>query len=217
MEMTKINSYPLEQIRIASPCTADWEKMAGDDRARFCGECKKNVYNLSAMSRQQAEKLMLDTEGKICVMFYKRHDGTVLTQDCPVGWRKVVSESRKRAALARAACISVFASALGLAGCGPQSSSTNKPPARLTGEVCVPTPSPTPVPPIREMGEAPAIRPTPHPIKDKPTLHHDPNKAQIMGGLVPAETVEDSKPEPLMGSPVPAPLPTPTPTPPPKP
>ena len=29
----------LSAIQIASPCTADWNAMTGDDRARFCGEC----------------------------------------------------------------------------------------------------------------------------------------------------------------------------------
>ena len=39
----------LDQIKIASPCSADWERMEGTDRVRFCAECKKNVFNLSAI------------------------------------------------------------------------------------------------------------------------------------------------------------------------
>ena len=38
------------RLDVASPCSANWEKMTGDDRMRFCALCKKNVYNLSAMS-----------------------------------------------------------------------------------------------------------------------------------------------------------------------
>jgi hypothetical protein len=45
----------LDQIKIASPCSADWDRMEGTDRVRFCGECKKNVFNLSAMTRRDAE------------------------------------------------------------------------------------------------------------------------------------------------------------------
>ena len=41
----------LEDVRVASPCNASWDAMKGDDRVRFCGECQKNVYNLSAMTR----------------------------------------------------------------------------------------------------------------------------------------------------------------------
>lgn len=38
---------PLDNIHIASPCSADWSEMYGDNRKRFCGDCKLNVYNLS--------------------------------------------------------------------------------------------------------------------------------------------------------------------------
>src|SRR5690348_11198318 len=45
----------LDRIQIASPCEASWDAMNGDDRVRFCGLCEKNVYNLSAMTRDEAE------------------------------------------------------------------------------------------------------------------------------------------------------------------
>ena len=45
---------PLEIIEIASPCTASWDAMHGDNRVRFCDQCNLHVYNLSAMSRQEA-------------------------------------------------------------------------------------------------------------------------------------------------------------------
>jgi hypothetical protein len=37
------------------------------------------------MSTQEAEELVLKTEGRLCVRYYQRSDGTVLTADCPVG------------------------------------------------------------------------------------------------------------------------------------
>jgi|HubBroStandDraft_6_1064221.scaffolds.fasta_scaffold58086_2 hypothetical protein len=78
----------LDDVRVASPCTASWDAMSGDERARFCGECKKSVYNLSAMTRDEAERLLAEREGSICVRLYRRTDGTVITADCPVGLRK---------------------------------------------------------------------------------------------------------------------------------
>lgn len=78
----------LDDIRVASPCNASWDAMDGDDRVRFCGDCKKNVYNLSAMTRDEAEALITEREGKICARFYRRKDGTVLTTDCSVGARR---------------------------------------------------------------------------------------------------------------------------------
>jgi hypothetical protein len=61
--------------------------MTGDDRVRFCEHCRKNVYNLSSMSHDEAAALVRQTEGRLCVRFYRRHDGTILTNDCPVGLR----------------------------------------------------------------------------------------------------------------------------------
>ena len=46
----------LNNLRIASPCPADWEKMVGDERVRHCAECNLNVYNLSAMTERQVQE-----------------------------------------------------------------------------------------------------------------------------------------------------------------
>ncbi len=62
-----------------------WQDMTGSGRVRFCSECERNVYNLSGMSRREAETLLRNTEGRLCVAYYRRADGTILTADCPVG------------------------------------------------------------------------------------------------------------------------------------
>ena len=41
------------------------------------------------MKREEAEALLLTTEGRLCVRFYRRADGTILTQNCPVGLRAI--------------------------------------------------------------------------------------------------------------------------------
>jgi hypothetical protein len=81
------NTDPLAHLRIASPCDASWEAMEGDNQARFCRHCQLHVYNLSGMSRRDAAALVRETEGRLCVRFYRRRDGTLLTDDCPVGLR----------------------------------------------------------------------------------------------------------------------------------
>jgi hypothetical protein len=78
----------LDDLRIAAPCSADWSSMLGDERVRFCGQCEKNVYNLSALTRAEAEALLVAGEGKLCVRYYRRTDGTILTTDCPVGVKR---------------------------------------------------------------------------------------------------------------------------------
>jgi hypothetical protein len=88
----------LDQVRIASPCKAEWNEMLGDERVRFCLSCEKNVYNLSSMSKDDAETLLRERVGNdLCVRFYQRTDGTILTADCPEGVKK---KRRKKLALA---------------------------------------------------------------------------------------------------------------------
>jgi hypothetical protein len=82
-----------EDMRIAKPCTADWEKMKGNDRVRRCGKCDLRVYNFAELTRAEAEDLVRTTEGRLCVRLYRRFDGTILTRDCrgrrPIatGWK----------------------------------------------------------------------------------------------------------------------------------
>lgn len=79
----------LDRVSVASPCSVPWQEMKGDDRVRFCGQCSKNVFNLSAMSRDEATAFVSSVEpGGACIRFYKRADGTMLTADCPVGVRR---------------------------------------------------------------------------------------------------------------------------------
>jgi hypothetical protein len=91
--MSRFDS-PLNNIKIASPCSAEWNEMYGDNRKRFCGDCKLNVYNLSGMTRDEAENLIQIAEGRLCVRYYMRPDGTVITADCPVGWAKVKQRTK---------------------------------------------------------------------------------------------------------------------------
>ena len=94
---------PLSGVKIASPCPADWNSMLGGERVRFCGQCRLNVYNLSAMPRDEAEALSTNYEGRLCLRFYRRRDGSILTQDCPVGLARLKQRaSRLRRALGTA-------------------------------------------------------------------------------------------------------------------
>lgn len=86
----------LDQIRIASPCPASWENMIGDDRVRFCDTCSKKVYNLSTMTRVEAEILLNEKKGTLCGLIYVRRDGSVMTKDCPVGLRAIRKRIAKR-------------------------------------------------------------------------------------------------------------------------
>lgn len=72
----------LDVLAVKNPCPESWDAMSGDDAVRFCGLCRMNVYNLSAMTRAEAEHVVATREGRLCVRFYRRADGTVTTVDC---------------------------------------------------------------------------------------------------------------------------------------
>jgi hypothetical protein len=80
---------PLKNISVATPCSENWDAMTGDEQIRFCQKCQLNVYNLSQMTKREAEALIQEKEGKLCIRYYLRKDGTVLTQDCPYGIKAI--------------------------------------------------------------------------------------------------------------------------------
>src|SRR4051812_14611274 len=108
-------THPLAKVRIAAPCKAEWEKMIGNHRVKFCGQCNLNVYNLSEMTRTQAESLIAANEGRLCVRFYSRRDGSIITQDCPVGLQ-AIKRRMSYALKSMAAATFTFLSVVGLQG-----------------------------------------------------------------------------------------------------
>src|SRR5438552_14166225 len=107
------SSDRLDHLRIASPCPVGWEQMTGNDRVRSCEQCSLRVYNISAMTRSEAEVLIANTEGRICARLYRRSDGTVITNDCPVGLRAIRRRVAKVAGAVFASIVSLCSSALG--------------------------------------------------------------------------------------------------------
>jgi hypothetical protein len=170
--MSLYNDSPLNNIRIASPCSSDWNEMFGDERKRFCAECKLNVYNLSEMTKSQAENFIRNAEGRVCVRLYRRADGSVITQDCPVGWAKIKQRTRAVATAVFSLVLSLFSGLLLVSVFAKQ---------RVT-EVGVlrPLSTPTPKPTPKQMPLMGAVAlPSPSP-KTTPT----PRSSEIMGKIV---------------------------------
>jgi len=175
----------LDNIKVAAPCTADWEQMVGDDRVRHCDQCKLDVFNLSNMTRDEAEALFTERVGRLCVRFYRRSDGTVLTSDCPVG---VTRRRRRRIMLATAATgiaggvLTVWASAHATMG--------DIEPHTMGDVIGVAPPPPPTVTPIETAQGTPEVPPMEHTLgaialPAERTLHRLSGTEQI----VPDETV----------------------------
>jgi 5-hydroxyisourate hydrolase-like protein (transthyretin family) len=113
----------INKIRVASPCSAGWETMSGDERARHCESCKLNVYNIAGMTNAEVRHLISNRDGRLCIRLFRRTDGTVLTKDCPVGLRAY----QRRVAKFAGATLSVLFSLVGLvAGQKDEGSSEEK-------------------------------------------------------------------------------------------
>ena len=119
----------LSNVKVAAPCAASWDRMTGDDRARFCSLCQKNVYNLSALTAAEVTALIQEKEWKLCGRFYRRSDGTMLTADCSVGLRNM---ARRLRALSVAAAGLLFASLTASMIGGRSDSPAHRTPTRLS-------------------------------------------------------------------------------------
>lgn len=133
--MLKFDS-PLNNVKIASPCSANWDEMYGNERKRHCGDCKLNVFNLSGMTKYDAENLLMNSEGRVCVRYFQRSDGTILTADCPVGWAKV----RDRLSVCTTAIFSLVIALFG----GLFTVSLFKKSSEVVGRLVIPFTTPTP-------------------------------------------------------------------------
>ena len=185
------NIIPLEAIQIAKPCRADWQNMTGDERARFCGSCHKNVYDISQMTRAEAQNLIQQKEGNVCVRLHRRPDGTVITSDCPVG----IAATPRPLWWGAFALVALMSS--GLAGCATQSETMGDiAPVAALGSQTVGNQPVAPVKvqtPIKELGE----------IQPVPITNHPASNGRPTGVTMGA---------PMMPSPTPKSAPTPQPT-----
>ena len=89
----------LNDIQIAAPCDAKWEDMRGDERKRFCNDCSLHVFDFSQMTELEIRELLRDAgQERVCAQLHRRHDGTIIMQDCPKGlaaraWKKARNTS----------------------------------------------------------------------------------------------------------------------------
>ncbi len=156
----------LDRVQVAKPCPANWADMTGDDRVRHCGTCNLDVYDISAMRREEAQEFLASRAGagRTCIRFFRRADGRLLSRDCPVG----VRAAWKRVSWAAAALLAGgFAAAAMFAPRGSAVWSVT--PFRQVDEFVSRTFGPPPAPAVT-MGEA-ACPPTPEdPQEDPPVV-----------------------------------------------
>jgi hypothetical protein len=70
-----------DELAIDEPCGESWEAMPGDETARHCARCDREVHDLSAMAREDAQRLVDGADGPLCVRFRRREDGTLASRE----------------------------------------------------------------------------------------------------------------------------------------
>jgi len=85
----------LDNLYVASPCSIPWESMKGDDTRRTCAGCSKTVYNISDMTKGEAEAFLRKNGTTQCMQIYRRADGTIMTDNCPRALRKIRDRYRQ--------------------------------------------------------------------------------------------------------------------------
>jgi hypothetical protein len=158
---------PLDLVEIPIPCDVPWDGMPGDDQVRHCGQCKQNVYNVAALTRAEASRLL---RARACLRIYRRPDNTVITSDC----RERLRAARKRGLLIFAGTLLIvlwaqicaqFVGVMGLRRLFGGGHATMGEPRPVPGQVAppilvpqLPLPPVLGPPPIETMG-LPPIRP----------------------------------------------------------
>jgi hypothetical protein len=180
----------IDQIEIRSPCTVSWDEMrssGGDGRVRFCGQCRQNVYNVEAMSRGEARRLIAMREGRVCVRILRRPDGTVVTADC---WARLRAARRRGllpfiGMLVLVGFTELIAIGSGLARLRAMMGSPQPPRPRVSlpiaGQLVAPPPTPImgePPPAEREMGEK-----APFPRLGEVATPQPPRRHHLMGKM----------------------------------
>jgi hypothetical protein len=146
------------ELKVSSPCPMSWDRMAGDDRVRYCGKCRLSVYNLTQMSPEEVGEAVRSTGGRLCGRLYVRGDRTATPENCP----SAAMRRRKNAFWAAAALMILGSIAWAFRAWEPDRSTAPpwvksflewadpqpQPPRILMGKiVCPMPPPPPPVPP----------------------------------------------------------------------
>lgn len=74
----------LERIDVPMSCPVPWNSLTGSKQERACDVCGRHVYDITAMTASEAERLLRDRgEERTCIRIARGTDGHVITADRP--------------------------------------------------------------------------------------------------------------------------------------
>ena len=106
----RLKRLPL--VAVKQPCDVSWDAMSGTDASRRCAQCDRAVYNLSAMTSDEAERLLTDSRGeRLCITYHRGPDGHLITRDRPAQFAFGPFVSASAIAVAAAVALTISTSA----------------------------------------------------------------------------------------------------------
>ncbi|MCE9594547.1 MAG: hypothetical protein K8S98_10160 [Planctomycetes bacterium] len=156
-------------LRIQAPCSKTWGELQGDEKQRYCSECRLHVHAAAQLTRDEARELVSRSESRICMRVQYDPSGTPIFRD------STIAPTARRPA-SRFASWALSAAVGLLAACSGRSSEQEQPndpntggeasnkmgkvaPPELLGDVATPAPQPPP----ERLGEVSVPEPTPTP------------------------------------------------------
>ncbi|MDX6303668.1 MAG: hypothetical protein QOI77_637 [Blastocatellia bacterium] len=101
----------LDRLTISNPCNADWAAMSGNDQVRFCEHCSLHVTNLSSITRYEAMRLVVRSQGRLCVRYLVRPVTGVVPRSVPEKLYRISRRATRIAAGAFTATLSLSSAA----------------------------------------------------------------------------------------------------------
>jgi hypothetical protein len=117
--------------------------MSGDERARFCSRCQRQVHDLAALEVREIEALVAATQGRFCARITRDRFGRMVTRepDVPPFHISLALSVRRSSPIVSA----MVAAAVGLTGAGwaqaPVSTPVSSPVAALAGQLAAAGPA----------------------------------------------------------------------------
>jgi len=92
-------------IEIPSPCARAWDEMdaerGANGAARFCNQCQEDVYDISSMTRREAQAFMEKHRWQVCVNYEVDEEGKIIyAPEPPSRWARQLEGALRLAAAA---------------------------------------------------------------------------------------------------------------------
>lgn len=68
-------------LQIHKPCPKSWSQLVGDERRRFCSECSLHVHNAEELTRNEAQALVSEARGRVCMRVSYDPSGAPIFRD----------------------------------------------------------------------------------------------------------------------------------------